>query len=185
MTALPRTIRPPLLAVALVLSAAACAPMAMSPMMAAAPAATTASSAAEFATMAAVGNLFEIETSRVAMERASSPAVRRFADRMIRDHTRATQQMMAVLDRSGMATPAMQLDARHAAMLASLRATSGPAFDETYLTLQAQAHREAVALFDDYARRGEDPGLRRFAARTLPALRGHARMLERLGAPMS
>ncbi|MHB2167755.1 DUF4142 domain-containing protein [Alsobacter sp. R-9] len=184
MSTLPHTMRPPMLAVALALSAAACAPMPLAPMMSATPA-TTASSAAEFATMAAGANLFEIETSRVAMERASNPAVRRFADRMIRDHTRATQQMMAVLERSGMAAPPMQLDARHAAMLASLRAASGPAFDDAYLTMQAQAHREALALFGDYARRGDDPGLRRFASRTLPALRGHARMLERLGAPMS
>jgi putative membrane protein len=130
--------------------------------------------------MATVSNAFEIETSQVALQRATNPQVRRFANRMISDHTLATRQMAMVVRRNGMEAPPPSLDARHAAMLEQLRATPEGNFDAAYMTMQDQAHEEAVALFSGYASNGDDPALRNFAARTLPTLQTHARMGEQI-----
>jgi putative membrane protein len=65
-------------------------------------------------------------------------------------------------------------------MLEQLRSTPPGGFDAAYMTMQAQAHEEAIALFSGYASNGDDPALRNFAARTLPTLENHARMVERI-----
>ncbi|MEJ1936758.1 DUF4142 domain-containing protein [Nostoc sp. NIES-2111] len=163
------------LAAVLGLSTAACVTAPPPP----APAAM-ANTAMGFVQMATVSNAFEIETSQLALERATNPQVRRFANRMISDHTRASRQLETVLRRNGMQAPAPSLDPRHAAMLEKLRATPADAFDAAYMTMQAQAHEEAVALFSGYAANGDDPALRTFASRTLPTLKAHARMVEQI-----
>ena len=150
----------------------------------AAPAAM-ANTATDFVQMATVSNAFEIETSQLAVERATDPQVRRFANRMISDHTRASRQMAMVLRRNGMEAPPPSLDPRHAAMLEQLRATPAGGFDAAYMTMQAQAHQEAVALFSNYASNGDDPALRTFAtphAADPPGACPHGRADHRRGA---
>lgn len=136
--------------------------------------------AATFARTAAASDAFEIQSSRLALERSASPRVRAFAQHMINDHSMTT----AALSQS-MATPAMfgaagTLDERHAAMLSQLAAANGPEFDRLYDGMQLAAHREAVALYSSYARAGDDPRLVSFARTTLPALRQHLAMARRL-----
>jgi len=47
--------------------------------------------------------------------------------------------------------------------------------------LQTQAHVEAVALFSDYAQNGPSGPLKAFATKTLPELKTHSAMVQRLG----
>jgi hypothetical protein len=51
-------------------------------------------------------------------------------------------------------------------------AAFGKEFDRAYDQMQLQAHEEAVALFSDYARNGDNTDLKTWAAQTLPHLRG-------------
>jgi|GEM_PF-4541545 len=46
-------------------------------------------------------------------------------------------------------------------------------FDSVYISIQRQAHEEAVQLFADYSKNGDDPKLKQFATDTLPTLRTH------------
>jgi putative membrane protein len=163
------------LAILLCASTAACMPTPPAQSVA------SATTAPAFVTMASASNAFEIETSRLALERSSDPGVRRFANRMISDHTKASQRMAQVVRQNGMTPPPPTLDARHAAMVQTLSATQGPAFDSTYLSMQATAHEEAITLFSTYAAQGDDPALQAFAHRTLPTLQSHAQMLSRSG----
>jgi hypothetical protein len=41
--------------------------------------------------------------------------------------------------------------------------------------MQVSAHKDAVSLFERYAKGGEDPKLKYWAAKTLPALQHHLR----------
>jgi putative membrane protein len=124
--------------------------------------------------------MLEIESSRLAMERSRDREVRRFASQMIRDHTRASQRMTAVVRRAGLPPAPMTLSAKHQVMLDQLSATGPESFDSAYAILQAQAHDEAIALFTTYAQSGDDPRLADFARRTLPTLQMHANHVQRL-----
>jgi predicted outer membrane protein len=46
--------------------------------------------------------------------------------------------------------------------------------------MQLQGHQEAIALYATYARRPDNPALAGFARRTLPHLRMHRAMAQRL-----
>jgi putative membrane protein len=124
-----------------------------------------------FRRMANSTNLFEIQSSRMALQRSRNPAVRRFAQQMLADHTRAT----AALAQFNYDTPPA-LDPRHAGMLQQLSAARGRAFDRLYARMQVMAHQETVALFSTYAQTGEWWELRQFAGQTVPRMQAHLQM---------
>ncbi len=141
----------------------------------------TAMTAEQFVANAGASNMFEIQSSQLALESAGNERVRAFAEQMVADHTAAGERLQALLAESGsrIALP-RQLDARHQSMLDQLAASTGEAFDAAYLSLQLQAHEEAVALFTAYAEAGGDETLRAFAASTLPVLQHHLSQVEAL-----
>ena len=79
--------------------------------------------------------------------------------------------------RQGEGAAATGLDAEHQKKLDELKAKSGKEFDRA---MQLQAHEEAVALFSDYARNGDNPDVKAWAAKTLPHLREHLEMAKKL-----
>ena len=144
--------------------------------------AQTSMSAPRFAEAAAVGDLYEVESSRLANMKASSSAVREFASMMVADHTATTDQLKQIATNS---TPAialpMQPDARHQAMLDELMTLDGMEFDRRYVAQQTEAHREAVMLMEGFAEDGDQQELKQFAAATAPKIRMHLQMVEQLG----
>ena len=163
-----------LVSTALALGVAGCmTPMASAPPMAAV------TTAAAFVPMATSSNLFEIESSRLALNRARNPEVRRFARQMIRDHTLATRRMAAVVRRTGMQMPPPALVPRHQAMLASVQAAAD--FDTAYMGAQVMAHQESIALFTAYGSNGDVPPLANFARATLPNLQMHLDHAQSIG----
>ncbi len=139
------------------------------------------------ARQAAASNLFEIQSSRLALQKSRSPAVRRFARQMIADHTALSARMNAMLARNGMRPPPPVLNSAHRHLLRQLAATPAPAFDRAYLGQQLNAHVQAVNLLSRYERRGANPVLRSAAANALPVVEGHLAMVRQMerGRPMS
>jgi putative membrane protein len=134
-----------------------------------------------FVMAAGASNLFEIQSSELALQRSTTPAVQSFAQQMIADHTNAGKKLDAVLAGSNSAvTPPKMLDARHQALLEQLSQAEGERFDAEYIRMQVQAHQEAVALFTAYADGGDDAKLRAFATETLPVLRHHYEEVRKL-----
>jgi putative membrane protein len=65
-------------------------------------------------------------------------------------------------------------------MLDGLKAKVGKDFDSSYDQIQVKAHEDAVTLFETYAKGGEDPELKKWAAKTLPHLKEHLSMAQKL-----
>jgi putative membrane protein len=129
-----------------------------------------------FAEKVAMGNKFEIASSEMAVRKAEDPRVRSFARHMIKDHSQAGRDFTAALMETNLTEPNGLPDARHAAILAELKAAQGRNFDRKYIQAQADAHDETVALFREYAAKDGSPALTRFARNTLPTLEEHQRM---------
>ncbi|PWJ94387.1 putative membrane protein [Mesorhizobium loti] len=131
-------------------------------------------------------NRFKIESSKLAEEKGVAADVREFAALMVKDHTRAGQDFVAALERSqttASVTPeGPPLLPKDQAMLDQLKALDGEAFQAKYITLQTEAHKQAVALFSTYARSGDDPALKEFAKKTLPTLKMHEKRLRDVAA---
>lgn len=145
-----------------------------------APAANAAPSTQDFVKNAAIGGMFEIQSSELALRKHAKPD-RRFADDMIRDHERIAAQLKHIVraDRVDAQLPAA-LDDEHKKMLDQLRNENGDQFDKDYDQMQQQGHQQAVALFQAYAQSGDNPALKRWAEKTLPTLQHHLSMAEKL-----
>jgi putative membrane protein len=100
---------------------------------------------------------------------------------MVKDHQETSAELKAMVDGGKVkATLPTALDAEHQKQLDELKAKSGKDFDSAYDHMQVQAHEEAVALFEQYARDGDNPDLKAWAAKTLPHLKEHLAMAKRL-----
>jgi len=137
----------------------------------------------EFIKRAAIGGLFEMDISRLALEQSKNPDVIRFAQRMIREHGDANNalKMTVRADKLSVEIPSA-LDAPHSQKYEAMKGLKGVDFDSAYITAQSDAHFEAVALFVTYAKGGSDPKLKAFAEETVPNLRAHQDALAHLGA---
>lgn len=130
-----------------------------------------ANSPQEFATMAAQSNMFEIESSRLALEKTQQEDVRSFAQQMIDDHTKAGEAMKAAAQEADVAEVPSSLNTEYQAKMDTLRNASGEVFDELFWQVQLREHRQAVQLFTQFSQ--QDGPLAEFAKSTLPTLQGH------------
>ena len=134
----------------------------------------------------ASANRFEIESGKLAEKKAVAADVKDFAALMVKDHTKAGEDFKAALDKSqttASVTPqGPPLQPNDQAMLDQLKALDGDAFQAKYITLQTQAHKQAVAMVSTYAQSGDDPALKEFAKKTLETLKMHEMHLKDLAA---
>ncbi|HYH64555.1 MAG TPA: DUF4142 domain-containing protein [Urbifossiella sp.] len=125
---------------------------------------------AEFVTKAASGGLFEVKSSKLALEKATKAECKHFAEMMIKDHTKANDELKAAAAKAGVPLPA-ELAPHHQKMLNDLKAARD--FDAAFVDAQLKSHVEAVDLFTAASASVKDPGLRDFAVKTLPTLKMH------------
>jgi len=130
---------------------------------------------ATFVLKASGSGLAEGNLGRIAVKRAASADVRRFAQKMIDDHTKANTELLALADKARL-RPAPAMDAAHERMATSLGKLSGGDFDREYMDGQVKDHEEAVALFEKESKEGKNEDLKGWAGKTLPHLREHLKM---------
>ena len=134
---------------------------------------------------AAAGGMAEVEMARLALEKASSDEVKRYAQQMIDDHTKANEELMQVASQKGVQLPTGP-DVRHMALLGRLRNASGAAFDRMYIKeAGVKAHASMEKLFTKEFTGGRDADARGFASRTLPAVQMHLRMAREISGGMT
>lgn len=137
-------------------------------------------STADFVTEAAISDMFELESSRLAAERGDEPA-KAFAKRMIADHEKASAEMKQVVqDGKVQATLPTALDSTHQKKLDTLKGLQGAEFNKQYREDQVKAHKDAVDLFQRYGSGGDNAPLKAFARKTEPALAEHLKMAQDL-----
>ncbi|MCD2325211.1 DUF4142 domain-containing protein [Sphingomonas sp. IC-56] len=130
-------------------------------------------SAPGYMSMAASSDLFEIESSRLALQRSQNPQVRQFAQMMIDHHTRTTADLMAVARQTGMNPPPPQMLPPHMDAMARLQSAGPMDFDAAYKREQIAAHQQALMLHQNYASQGDMEPFRMAASRTVPIIQSH------------
>lgn len=133
-----------------------------------------------YARKAGASDLYEIESSRLALQKAGSGAVRQFGQMMIEHHSRTTQQLTSAARAAGMTPPPPALEPRQQKMIDELRGLSGAQFDAAYLRQQRMAHQQALALHSGYAENGDNAALRKAASAAVPIVQRHIDLLARL-----
>ena len=138
-------------------------------------------SAQDFVTAAATSDMYEIKAAKIAEAKSKDPEVKRFAALMIHDHTHSTELLKALLAGGAVkATAPTDLDERRKGLIGDLDAATPVNFDKTYVDQQAAAHQEAANLFENYAKNGDNTGLKNFASTVLPTIQTHLTMAQQM-----
>ncbi len=139
--------------------------------------------ASGFVRAAAMSDLYEMEASRLAEQRSQNAEVKRFAERMLRDHGKTTGELKGMLPQlqgvSAQQVPT-SLDQQHQALVRQLQGAQGAEFDRAFARQQVQSHQAAVDLFRAYAQSGDDARLKQWASQTLPSLEEHLREAQQM-----
>jgi putative membrane protein len=125
-----------------------------------------------FIKKAAQGGLAEVELGKLATEKAASPEVKQFGQRMVEDHSKANEQLKQVASEKGVAVPE-KLSPKDAATKARLEKLSGKAFDRAYMHDMVVDHTKDVSEFRMEAKNAKDPDVKNFASQTLPVIEDH------------
>jgi putative membrane protein len=132
---------------------------------------------------AATDSMAEIELGKVAQQNASNAEVKKFAQRMMDDHTKASQELEPIATKLGV-TPPTEIKGKHARMVKDLSKKTGEKFDKDYVNDMVKDHEKAVKLFQKQSEKGESEELKQFAAKQLPTLQEHLKMAQDLHAGM-
>jgi putative membrane protein len=134
----------------------------------------------KFLMEAAQGGMLEVESGRLALEKASSKEVKDFAQQLVKDHTDANEKLMQIAQDKGIELP-KKLDAKHKQKLDKLAKLEGAEFDRAYMSeMGHKDHKKDIQAFEKQARQGKDPELKVFAEETLPVLQKHLSMAQKV-----
>jgi putative membrane protein len=133
----------------------------------------------DFIKEAATSDMLEIEAAKLAEQKGNADE-RKFAGMMVADHTKTSADLksMAPADKQ-IAIPA-KLDDSSQKKLDKLRDAKPEDFASVYDPMQVSAHKDAVSLFERYAKGGDDAKLKDWAGKTLPALQHHLETAQNL-----
>lgn len=132
---------------------------------------------AEFAVKAASGGMLEVELGRMAQEKAQSQRVKDFGAMMVKDHSKAGDELKAIAASKNITLPAT-LGEDHQKHVDELAKLSGKEFDKKYVSFMVDDHKEDVDEFDKEASNAKDPDLKSFAAKTAPIVKEHLAMIK-------
>jgi len=129
-----------------------------------------------YMSMAAAGDLYEIQSSQIALAKGGLD-VRNLAQMLINDHTQTTATLKAAAASAGLIPPAPVLNPMQLQMISQLQLASNADFDQIFLQQQMVAHKMALDLHNNYALNGDVAALRSAAASAVPIVQMHLNKL--------
>jgi putative membrane protein len=131
----------------------------------------------DFIKEAAMSDMLEIEAAKVAQQKGNADE-KKFAEQMITDHTKTSTELKGMVAGELKAAVPTALDDASQKKLNKLKDAKPEDFAGEYDPMQVSAHKDAVSLFERYAKGGEDSRLKDWAGKTLPALQHHLEMAQ-------
>ena len=131
----------------------------------------------DFIKEAAMSDMLEIEAAKIAQQKGNADD-KKFAQMMIADHTKTSSELKSMVPSEMQGAVPASLDDSAQKKLNKLRDAKPEDFASEYDPMQVSAHKDAVSLFERYAKGGENSKLKDWAGRTLPALQHHLDMAQ-------
>lgn len=135
---------------------------------------------------AAQGNMAEILTGKLALQKSRNAGVRMVAQTIISGHSAAQADLAKTFRVRSMPLPP-DPGVMNKATYNMLSKLSGAAFDKAFMGAQVEAHEKTIALFEHESISGRDALARAHATNKLPDIIGHTAMIytvaRQVGAP--
>ena len=88
----------------------------------------------DFVKEVAIGDMFEIESSKLAAQRATDEATKNFANQMVKDHTKTSTELKEAVSNDPKTPIPNALDSSHQSKLDKLKGLTGEDFTKQYMT---------------------------------------------------
>lgn len=128
---------------------------------------------------AATGDMFEIQSSQLALQKSSSADVKQFAQMMIDDHTKLDNEMKPIAAEAEV-TPPTSLTGKPQKEYQKLQGLSGDAFDKEYISDMVMDHAKVSKAFGAEANGGQLPDERKAAMTNKPTVDMHLQKAQQL-----
>jgi putative membrane protein len=129
----------------------------------------------KFLAMASQSDRNEIALSKLAEAKATNPAVKAFAEKMVSEHTKMSASMKPYADAWGL-TPAAGPDADHQKEIDKLNGLSGKDFDKEYIDEMVSDHAKALDAFTKEAKDTKDTKFQASVIKGKTAVAAHKNM---------
>src|SRR5947208_11735048 len=116
---------------------------------------------------AAKGGMMEVAMGRVAEKNATDSEVKNFGARMVKDHSKANEDLKTIAKEENVALPA----GKEAGKWKS---------DKDYMGQMVKDHEKDLAAFEKEAKDGSDPDVKSFASKTSEVVRKHLEMAKKI-----
>lgn len=130
-----------------------------------------------FATKNEQTNLAEITIGQLALQRATSTAVKDLATKTIADHKSAQSKLQTLAKSLNISLPTAP-NAQQQSQAAQLKSVSSTDFDSTYLQIQLAGHQLSIADTNTEITGGSDTGIVSYAKGYLPVAQMHLNMTQ-------
>jgi putative membrane protein len=134
---------------------------------------------ANFVKKVADANMTEIQLAKIALDKSQKQNVKDFANRMIKDHGNAQDQLKSIAEKMNVPIPD-HVSAQHQQTIDRLSKLNGEAFDKAYAKAMVDDHTKVVAMFERNESKLQDSDLKKFAQDTLPVLKEHLELAKKL-----
>jgi putative membrane protein len=131
----------------------------------------------DFIKEAAMSDMLEIAAAKLAQQKGNADE-KKFAEQMITDHTKTSSELKSMVSGELTAAIPTALDDSSQKKLDKLKGAKPEDFAGEYDPMQVSAHKDAVSLFERYAKGGDNSKLKDWAGKTLPALQHHLEMAQ-------
>ena len=130
----------------------------------------------------AQGNMGEIDAGKLALEKSQNADVKKFAQMMVDDHTKALGEVTALAQTKGVVLPD-GAGAMAKTKATAMKALSGSLFDKEYAKHAGVGdHEKTVKLLKKIEKDGKDADFKALATKMLPTVEGHLKMAKDLAA---
>jgi putative membrane protein len=129
----------------------------------------------QFLAKAAQSDVNEIKLSQLAEEKASNPAVKAFAQKMVTEHKKLSASMKPFADSWGLSAPT-DLDDDHKQEYSKLSGLSGADFDKEYMDQMVSDHTKALDAFTSEAKDTKDAKFREAVLKGKTVVAAHKNM---------
>lgn len=120
---------------------------------------------------AAKGGHMEVDMGKIAAQNAQNPDVKKFGNRMVTDHSKANSELMTLASEEGVKLPEPKAPGKWKS-------------DKDYMDDMVKDHEKDLSEFQDEAKNGTDPDLKKFAEKTSKVIAKHLELAKNVQAKL-
>ena len=127
----------------------------------------------------AQANINEVEAGKAAAEKAQNPQVKRFAQKMVTDHTQMLADLKTLAQKKSVALPESG-SLMDKAQMEMMKRASGADFDKKYMDQMVKDHQKDLKDVQDLATKAKDPEFKAAVQKASSKISEHLQMAQRI-----